>query len=67
KEVTFKDLEESGLGSDLNALAAPNSNNPNHIFQVGERFGLFIFIKNRSIICLFIEGLIITQSGFRKS
>ena len=32
-------------GSDLNCLTAPNKYNPNHIFRIGNGFGLFVYTR----------------------
>ena len=45
KTITFAELEESGLGSDINALAAPKQKNPN-VLPIGEAFGFLVFLKN---------------------
>ena len=42
KAVTFADVEESGLCSDLTAFAQPNAINPNTVTVIGDVFGFIV-------------------------
>ena len=65
--ISFEELQkvtEAGTsGSDLVPSAAPNQNNPNQIFQIGNGFGFFLIFQSQRYNTLDLASKVSVQGA----